>query len=320
MISENTKRVGFILISLIVAFLLIEGLLRLGSWGFYYLQDEQNKKIISLNRKELVVLCIGESTTGMGGKNSWPSQLQRILNNTQHQMTFHIINKGLPGTDTNEILKQLPFYIMEYKPAIVLAMVGINDGYEGRPGDLNYDIFYPSESLINNSSSRQSWFITLLSHSRVYGLFYWMTDGIKYLTKQKNDVKTKIHLTEKLINERESFDYGLRNPNTTHLLPRTILNLNNMANLTTAKSIKFIFVQYALRRVDILKNSVKGNGLYISNYEIFYDLQKKYNYDDLFIDKFANDFGHATPFGNRIIAENVARQLKKILGFQNQTP
>ena len=114
MISKNTKRVGFILISLIVAFLLIEGLLRLGSWGFYYLQDEQNKKNISLNRKELVVLCIGESTTGMGGKNSWPSQLQRILNNTQHQMTFHIINKGLPGTDTNEILKQLPFYIMEY--------------------------------------------------------------------------------------------------------------------------------------------------------------------------------------------------------------
>ena len=146
-----------------------------------------------------------------------------------------------------------------------------------------------------------------------------MTDGIKYLTWQKNDVKTKIHLAKKLINERESFDYGLRNPNTTQLLPRTVLNLINMANLSTAKSIKFIFVQYALRRVDILKNSVKGNALYISNYEIFYDLQKKYNYDDLFIDKFANDFGHATPFGNRMIAENVARQLKKILGFQNQT-
>ena len=32
----------------------------------------------------------------------------------------------------------------------------------------------------------------------------------------------------------------------------------------------------------------------------------------LFIDKFANDFGHATPFGNRIIANNVARQLLEL--------
>jgi hypothetical protein len=314
MTSENTKRAGFILISLIVTFLFIEGLLRLGSWGFHYLQDEQNKKNISSNRKELVVLYLGESTTGWGGKNSWPSQLQRILNNTQHQVAFHIINKAIPATDTNEILKQLPSHIMKYKPDIVLAMVGINDGY-----GQSYDIFYPPESLISSSSLRQSWFITLLSHSRVYGLFHWIADAIKHLTKQNNDVKTKIHLADELINEGESFDYGLRNPNTTHLLPRTILNLNTMVNLTTSKSIKFIFVQYALRKIDILKNSIKGNALYISNYEIFHDLQKKYDYDELFIDNFANDFGHATTFANRIIADNVARQLKVFSGLQNQT-
>jgi hypothetical protein len=57
MISVNTKRAGFTLISLVVIFLLIEGLLRLGSWSFHYLQDEQNKKYISSNKKELVVLC-----------------------------------------------------------------------------------------------------------------------------------------------------------------------------------------------------------------------------------------------------------------------
>ena len=315
MISVNTKRAGFTLISLVVIFLLIEGLLRLGSWSFHYLQDEQNKKNISSNKKELVVLCVGESTTGWGGKNSWPSQLQRILNNTQHEVTFHIVNKGIPATDTNEILKQLPFHIMKHKPDIVLAMVGINDGYEGH----DYDIFYPSESLINSSSSRQSWFITLLNQSRVYGLFDWMAGAIKYLTKQNNNLEMKIHLADELSNERESFDYGLRNPTITHLLPRTILNINSMVNLTTSKNIQFIFVQYALRKVDILKNSVKGNAFYISNYEIFLGLQKKYKYNELFIDKFANDFGHATTFANRIIADNVARQLKKFIGFQSQS-
>ena len=47
-------------------------------------------------------------------------------------------------------------------------------------------------------------------------------------------------------------------------------------------------------------------------YEIFKSLLKKYVYDDLFIDSFADDFGHATPFGNRVIAENVAQELLKL--------
>ena len=47
-------------------------------------------------------------------------------------------------------------------------------------------------------------------------------------------------------------------------------------------------------------------------YEIFKSLLKKYVYDDLFIDTFADNFGHATPFGNRVIAENVAQELLKL--------
>ena len=47
-------------------------------------------------------------------------------------------------------------------------------------------------------------------------------------------------------------------------------------------------------------------------YEIFKSLLKKYVYDDLFIDSFADDFGHATPFGNRVIAENVAQELLRL--------
>ena len=47
-------------------------------------------------------------------------------------------------------------------------------------------------------------------------------------------------------------------------------------------------------------------------YEIFKSLLKKYVYDDLFIDSFADDFGHATPLGNRVITENVAQELLKL--------
>ena len=43
------------------------------------------------------------------------------------------------------------------------------------------------------------------------------------------------------------------------------------------------------------------------------NLLKRYKYDDLFTHNFATDFGHATPFGNRVIADNVAKKLLKLL-------
>ena len=110
--------------------------------------------------------------------------------------------------------------------------------------------------------------------------------------------------------------YGLVNPDVTHLFPRTVSNLNKMVNLTTDRGIKFFFVSYALRKIEILKNAIQRDVFYISNYENFQELLKKYSYEELFTDLFVEDFGHATPFGNRVIADNVARQLLKLLEFQ----
>ena len=53
-------------------------------------------------------------------------------------------------------------------------------------------------------------------------------------------------------------------------------------------------------------------------YEIFKSLLKKYVYDNLFIDSFADDFGHATSFGNRVIAEDVAQGLLKLTELKNE--
>ena len=46
MFSENIKRISLIFISVIIAILITEGLLRLGEWGFYYFQERQNKSQI----------------------------------------------------------------------------------------------------------------------------------------------------------------------------------------------------------------------------------------------------------------------------------
>ena len=47
------------------------------------------------------------------------------------------------------------------------------------------------------------------------------------------------------------------------------------------------------------------------------DLQNQYQYDDLFSDDFGGNFGHATVLGNRILANNIARELMNMLEINN---
>ena len=69
--------------------------------------------------------------------------------------------------------------------------------------------------------------------------------------------------------------YGLHNPNDTNLYSKTIRNLNDIINLTSERGINFIFVQYALRRTDVLRNVIERDLFYIGNYEIFMNLLKR---------------------------------------------
>ena len=239
MIYENKKRVALIFFGLIVAILIVEGLLRILGWGFHYVQDRQSRESalsnyahldqaedIQLNRaerKEFVVICLGESTTAIAprfefaftGKNSWPRQLQRILNNRQDQRTFRVINKGVPSTDTMKILRNLPSYLSTYRPNIVLAMVGINDFRR-----------YAKPPPEKTSSGQLRW-TTLLSHLRTYGLVEWIAVGIKARVRGKTEDVTTANIEREGDNLKSVvYGVGLRDPNNSDLYPQTISNLN----------------------------------------------------------------------------------------------
>jgi len=320
MLPENIKRVVLVFVGLITVVLMVEGLLRFLGWGFLYLQERQNKApILSTNAQqnqtgdtrlnrieedEIIILCIGESTTQFFFKNSWPSQLQRILNNLQDEKTFRVINKGLPGITTNDVSTNLPKYLDEYQPHFVLGMLGIND------------FFVPKELLSEEAPLDESRWETLAHQFRTYGLIKWIAIGIKTGITEETKSVAPASVEEKNDNEERLRVYNLVHPNVTHLHPQTIRNLNNMVNITKDRGANFVFVQYALRKIDILKNVIEREVFYISNYEKFTDLLTQYSYDDLFTDAFGGNFGHATTFGNRIIADNVARHLLKILNSQ----
>jgi hypothetical protein len=73
------------------------------------------------------VLCLGESTTFVGGTSSYPSLLERELARRLPQRRVRVVNDGFPGGDSTTILPWVEQHLTSYQPVLVVAMMGIND-------------------------------------------------------------------------------------------------------------------------------------------------------------------------------------------------
>ncbi len=76
-------------------------------------------------------------------------------------------------------------------------------------------------------------------------------------------------------------------------------------------------MQYPTRPIETLYNIFDdpSNIIFVSN-QNFADLVKNEGYDKYFLDNFARNFGHTTPLGSKIIAENVAKAIIDHLGIE----
>lgn len=89
-------------------------------------------------------------------------------------------------------------------------------------------------------------------------------------------------------------------------------------------NIKVICMQYPVRSIKSLQEQLKNEHFYdkitfISNEKPFKTALIKKNFNDLFTDQFAGDFGHCTNLGNTLIAKNVVNTLEKILDFKEKS-
>ena len=111
------------LFGLILSLVLLEVGLRIG--GFLYLTLQEYRNIISvLKRGSFRIMCLGESTTAIGGKDSYPSQLEKILNQRSKKVQFSVFNKAIPGVTTNTLVAQLQKNLKQYNPDMVIVMMG----------------------------------------------------------------------------------------------------------------------------------------------------------------------------------------------------
>jgi tetratricopeptide (TPR) repeat protein len=97
-----------------------------------------------------------------------------------------------------------------------------------------------------------------------------------------------------------------------------ILYKNYQKFYTTLKknNIKLIVMQYPLRDIQEFKNffseEQQKDIIFVENRDNFEKALENASYEDLFIDRFAGDFGHATIKGNKLIAENVVKTILNI--------
>jgi len=116
-----------LIFSLVLCIVLLEILLRIAGAVVYYLQQKHNH--VSFNNQEYRILCLGESTTALGGEDSYPSQLQQMLNTQSPSKKFTVINEGIISTNTSYIQEHADYNLDKYKPQLVIVMMGINDRF-----------------------------------------------------------------------------------------------------------------------------------------------------------------------------------------------
>lgn len=83
------------------------------------------------------IACIGDSyVAGSGGErdDAWPAQLERELSKRPGPRT-EVVNLGIPGANSAQILQLLPVFLEVYEPDLALVLVGTNDGWNGAKPD-----------------------------------------------------------------------------------------------------------------------------------------------------------------------------------------
>ncbi len=186
------QKLLLVIFGILLSIVLLELGLRIAGAILLSMQEYRNHRLAK-QQGVYKIVCIGESTTMSGGENSYPRQLERILNAKSKGIKFQVINKGVSGTTTPVIISHLPAILDETNPNMVIVMMGINDG----------KVYVPIEKITG-------WhrILAYLRDFRVYKLFKRIILGLRVnMSAMHNDRKDssyrgkddKIYTGEKFI-------------------------------------------------------------------------------------------------------------------------
>lgn len=169
---RTAGKISIIFITLI----LLEFLLQSIGDIFTIYQRNENKKRLSVSKKtDIKIICSGDSST-FGSEssygNSYPEQLERLLNKEIKKYKFIVYNLGIIGSNSFQLRENLEKNILAYNPDYIIFLTGVNNRWNlsGR----NYKI---SDDLRIEPMSR---LLSIVDDLRLVKLVRLITVNIRY--------------------------------------------------------------------------------------------------------------------------------------------
>ena len=121
-----------------------------------------------------------------------------------------------------------------------------------------------------------------------------------------------------MLGDRQGFEQNLERAEELRAADQhamTARNYRELARILREVGIPLVAVQYPLRRTDGLRKMLEGEPgvVFVDNEVTFKEALRRAPYRDYFVDAFAGDFGHFTPRGAGLLAENIARPVRELL-------
>jgi len=191
-----TLRQKIALVIFAIAFVLVsaEFLLRIIGVGYVLYMRGVDKNIVKSKSNVYRILCLGDSFTfgvGAGKGQDYPSQLENMLNKSKSGKIFEVINRGIGGQNSSELLYYLARDLEKYNPELVIVMIGMNDGH--------------NTHLHNWARGENEWYAWLssgITRLRVYKLFKFACMAInKSDSVNEIDLEKDIYKKNKLEQE-----------------------------------------------------------------------------------------------------------------------
>jgi lysophospholipase L1-like esterase len=114
-----------VVVRVIVFLFCLEVFLRLGGAVSLFWQDHLNRQ--AMGQSEYRILCVGDSMTYGDGAGDYPACLEELFRSHYPALTVRVLNKGLPGGEVSGLADKLPGWMKEYRPDMVLVMIGLLD-------------------------------------------------------------------------------------------------------------------------------------------------------------------------------------------------
>lgn len=247
------------------------------------------------------ILAIGDSQTfgnGLSLEETWPKQLETILNRNPGKTSYEVINAGIASTDTwqHEII--LGRLLPKYNPDIVVLAFYVNDVVKR---------FTPSPEIKKRQESSQTRWIYFLKKSAL----------LLSLRNAVGAIRNMISPAEGFLNQ-QALLYGEDTPVLNARWKQVSESIASMERMSEVYKTKFIV--FSIPRRDQVDGRVPWDAYFgklkaiteknhIPVFSMLEPLQAAYKEygKDLFIPW----DGHNTGVANRVIAETLSKQLKQ---------